>query len=133
MATPSKRDSQSWPLLPVITIGVVITTLYFGKEVLVPFALALLISFLLAAPVTWLESLKIGRALSVLIVLTITFSIAAGMLWMGAQQLSEILSDLPQYEENIRRKIDAIRKSNQMLQKMCFIGPFYVVCSGEAL
>ncbi|MBV9304379.1 MAG: AI-2E family transporter [Acidobacteriaceae bacterium] len=109
MAARSKRASELSPLSAVITIGIVITTLYFGKDVLVPFALALLISFLLTAPVTWLESLKLGRPLSVLIVLSIALCIGAGALWVGAQQLSEIVSNLPHYQENIRRKIEAVR------------------------
>lgn len=110
MAAPSKHNSETWPLLPLVTTAIIITTLYFGKEVLVPFALALLISFLLATPVSWLETLKLGRAASVFIVLIIAFSLAAGALWMGAQQMSEMMSDLPRYQENIRRKIEAIRK-----------------------
>jgi predicted PurR-regulated permease PerM len=45
----------------------------------------------------------------VLLVLTIAFSTAGGMLWVGAVQLSGIVSELPQYQENIRKKIEAIR------------------------
>ena len=109
MAAPSKRNSETWPLLPLVATAIIVSTLYFGKEVLVPFALALLISFLLTTPVSWLETVRLGRALSVFIVLTIAFSIAAAALWMGAQQLSDMMSDLPRYQENIRRKIEAIR------------------------
>ncbi len=92
----------------MITAVAVVCGLYFGKEVLIPFALAVLLSFLLTPPVTWLERLKIGRALSVLFVLTVTFSAAGAISWVGTTQLSDIISRLPQYQENMRRKIDAI-------------------------
>jgi predicted PurR-regulated permease PerM len=96
-------------LLPLLTIATAIATLYLGQDLVIPFAFAVLISFLLSRPVTWLEKLKLGRPLSVLIVLTIAFSAAGGMLWVGAVQLSGIVSELPQYQENIRKKIEAIR------------------------
>ncbi|MGI8959104.1 MAG: AI-2E family transporter [Bryobacteraceae bacterium] len=96
-------------MLPLITIATAIATLYLGQDLVIPFALALLISFLLTPPVTWLEKLKLGRVLSVLIVLAVAFSIAGGILWMGTAQFSSIVSELPRYQQNIRRKIEAIR------------------------
>ncbi len=108
MQARSKRGSETWPL-PLITIVVVIASLYFGRDLLIPVTLAGLISFLLARPVSWLEKVRLGRPLSVFIVLTIAFSIAGGMLWMGAVQLSGIVGDLPHYQQNIRRKMEAIR------------------------
>ncbi|MBV9766590.1 MAG: AI-2E family transporter [Acidobacteriaceae bacterium] len=86
----------------------VVCGLYFGKEVLIPFALAVLLSFLLTPPVTWLERLRIGRAPSVLFVLLVAFSAAGAISWVGTAQLSEIISRLPQYQENMRRKIEAV-------------------------
>jgi predicted PurR-regulated permease PerM len=105
----SKRGSETWPLLPLLTIAIAIATLYLGQELLIPFFLAVLISFLLARPVSWLEKLKLGRTLSVLIVMAVAFSGAGAMLWVGAVQLSSIVSELPHYQENIARKLEAIR------------------------
>lgn len=105
----SKRGSETWPLLPLITIAAVIATLYLGQDLVIPFVLALLISFLLTRPVTWLEKLKLGRVLSVLIVIAIAFTIACAVLWVIASQLSSIVGELPRYQQNIGRKIEAIR------------------------
>jgi predicted PurR-regulated permease PerM len=105
----SKRGLEKWPFLPFVTIGTVIATLYLGQDLLIPFVLALLISFLLTRPVTWLEKLKLGRVLSVLIVISIAFAIAGAVLWVIASQLSSIVSELPRYQQNIGRKIEAIR------------------------
>jgi predicted PurR-regulated permease PerM len=104
----SKRASNV-PLLPLITAAVIIAALYFGKDLLIPFALALLLSFLLAPPVTWLERMRLGRAAAVAIVLVLAFSIAGALLWVGVGQLTGIVASLPQYQDNIRRKLQALR------------------------
>ena len=109
MTVRSKRGSEIRPLLPLVTIATVVATLYLGQDLVVPFVLALLISFLLTRPVAWLEKLKLGRVLSVLIIITIAFSIAGAVLWVIASQLSSIVTELPRYQLNIGRKIEAIR------------------------
>lgn len=118
MTIASKRNSNSSPLLVVISSVVIIAALYFGKEVLVPFALAALFSFLLAPPVNWLEKLKIGRAAAVVIVMLVAFSGIGAMAWVGVSQLADIAIRLPQYEQNIRRKLEVVRNpSNSNLAK----------------
>ncbi len=92
-----------------MTTAVVIAALYFGKELLIPFALALLLTFLLTPPVTWLERLRLGRAASVVIILVLAFSIAGALIWLGIGQLSGIVQSLPQYQDNIRHKLQALR------------------------
>jgi predicted PurR-regulated permease PerM len=106
----SRRKSNSSALLSFIGVAVIIAALYFGKNLLIPFALALLLSFLLATPVGWLERLHLGRAASVVIVLVLACSAAGGLLWLGTEQLAGILRSLPQYQDNIRRKVEALRK-----------------------
>ncbi len=109
MTPRSKRGSEKWPSLPLLTIVIVIASLYLGKDLVVPFALAGLISFLLTRPVGWLERCRLGRPLSVFIVVTLAFSAAGAALWMGAVQLSGVVGELPHYQRNIRRKIEAVK------------------------
>jgi predicted PurR-regulated permease PerM len=98
------------PLLTaLITTAIVIAGLYYGREVLIPFALALLLSFLLAPPVAWLERRKLRRAPSVVVVLLLAFSALTSLLWLGGTQLADIVSMLPSYKQNIDRKIEAMR------------------------
>lgn len=95
--------------MALLTAVVVIAGLHFGAEVVIPFALAVLLSFLLSYPVSWLERLKLGRIFSVVIVLLVAFSAGGAMIWVGTQQLADIVSRLPEYQENIQRKLEAIR------------------------
>lgn len=96
-------------LVPLSTMTIVIAALHFGQEVLIPFALALLLTFLLTPPVTWLEKLKIRRVPAVLLVLILAFSVLGGIFWLGTTQLADIVTKLPQYRENIHRKIEALQ------------------------
>jgi predicted PurR-regulated permease PerM len=76
--------------------------------VLVPLALAMLISFVLSPPVTFLQR-WIGRIAAVLVVALLVFTILGLASWGAATQVSHLAEDLPRYRENIRQKISDIR------------------------
>jgi predicted PurR-regulated permease PerM len=88
---------------------IAVAALYLGREVLVPFALALLLSFLLTPPVGWLEKLRLGRIPSALLIVGLALSISGAIGWFGMTQLAEIVTKIPQYQENLHRKIEAMR------------------------
>jgi predicted PurR-regulated permease PerM len=101
-------------VLPLVTISVVVSALYLGRDVLIPFALALLFSFLLTPPVTWIEKLRLGRVPSVLIVFLAALSVFGAVSWLGLTQLAEVVGNLPVYQTNINRKLIALRKPGVM-------------------
>jgi predicted PurR-regulated permease PerM/CheY-like chemotaxis protein len=107
--TINPKRANSSPLLRVITVAAVVAALRFGKELVIPLTLAVLLSFLLTYPVTWLERLKLGRVFSVVVVLAFALSAAGGMIWIGTQQLAEIVNRLPQYQANIQRKMQRVQ------------------------
>jgi predicted PurR-regulated permease PerM len=96
-------------LLTLVGIVVVIAGLYFGRQVLIPLALAVVLAFLLTPLVVLLEKGHFGRVPSVLAALVLSFALLAAVGWGVANQLMEILSDLPDYKANIHSKIEAIR------------------------
>lgn len=106
---PTDRSRKPVSSQLVLTAIAILACLYFGREVLIPFALAVLISFLLSQPVTWLERLRLGRIASVFLVLTVTYAAAGALIWAGAEQFTGILEKLPEYQANIHRKIEKIR------------------------
>ncbi len=106
---PTTSRRKSAPSQLALAAVAVLACLYFGREVLIPCALAVLITFLLSSPVNWLERLKLGRVLSVVIVLTIAYAAGAALIWAGAEQFSAILEKLPEYQANIDRKLEKIR------------------------
>ena len=98
-------------LKPWITFAggvLVIVVLYWAQAVLVPVALAFLISFVLAAPVTWLER-GIGRVASVIVVVTLVFVMLGLAAWGLERQMEYLANDLPAYRLNILAKMQDIR------------------------
>src|SRR6476620_9618799 len=94
-----------WGLL---LLAFVIAALYFGRTVLVPIALATLITFLLSRLVTRLER-WIGRIAAVLVTVIAMFSIFAGASWVIGRQVIDLADKIPDYQANIVAKIRSLR------------------------
>ena len=88
---------------------VVIFVMRYASEVLIPIALAVLFSFLLAPLVHRLEKLKLGRMPSVLIVVLLAFGVFGIVGVIVAGQLRDLTTKLPQYTEKIERGIERLK------------------------
>ena len=58
---------------------IIITTLYFGREIFVPVALAVLLSFVLAPLVSLLQQVRVPRGLAVVSVVIAAFALIFAM------------------------------------------------------
>jgi predicted PurR-regulated permease PerM len=96
--------------LTVLVAGVVIAGLYFAREVLVPIALAVLLSFLLAPVVRWLRRLHMGRAGSVLLTVLIAFVAILGFAAFLGHEMTSLAEKIPEYSSNIEAKVRALPK-----------------------
>ncbi len=90
--------------------------LYFAKEVLLPLALAVLIAFLLAPPVQYLERWKLGRVPATLIVALVALTIVASIGTVAGVQAVSLAAKLPEYRHTIVQKIRALRVPKQGTQ-----------------
>jgi predicted PurR-regulated permease PerM len=108
--TPSRRNTGTSGALMVILVLGIIAGLYFTRELLVPLAFALALTFLLTPGVSLLERLRIGRLLSVIVTILATVVATGFIAWLIASQLVDVANQLPQYRQNIRAKIQALRK-----------------------
>jgi predicted PurR-regulated permease PerM len=100
-ATVSLRDRAGG----IIAFAMVLTLLYFGRDVLIPLTLALMLSLLLAPLVRALRRIGLGQGPSVLAaVLALTLSVAAIAVVLGTQVL-RMAASLPQYQETIQQKL----------------------------
>jgi predicted PurR-regulated permease PerM len=59
----SRRSPAESSAGHVILVFSVIAALYFAREILIPLAFALVLTFLLTPAVTFLEKLRLGRVL----------------------------------------------------------------------
>ena len=89
---------------------VVAAVLYLAREVLIPLALAILLSFLLAPAVRRLERWRLGRILSTLLAVFIGFAVIGGIAWVAGTQAVSLAAKLPEYRANVTKKIRALRE-----------------------
>jgi predicted PurR-regulated permease PerM len=97
----------------VLAIVVAVAVLYLAKGVLVPLALAILFSFLLAPAVRRLEGWHLGRIPSTLIVVFLCFSLVGAVIWVASHQAISLVAKLPEYRGNISEKIRAVRAPSE--------------------
>lgn len=93
----------------VVLVFAVVAALFFARDILIPLAFALTLTFLLTPPVTFLEKLRMGRVFPVLLTMLVTVTAAGWITWIIANQLVDVASQLPTYRQNIHVKIDALR------------------------
>ncbi len=101
-------DSRVFKLLLTVTI---VAALYFLHEVIVPLAIAALITFLLAPVVSRLQR-RLGRTAAVLLAVIITFTAIGTFGWVVVTQLSDLAWKLPTYKENLRTKLQSLTAAN---------------------
>jgi predicted PurR-regulated permease PerM len=87
----------------------VVAGLYLAREVLIPIALAVLLSFVLAIPVGLLQRLGLGRIFPVALVVVLTFLAIFSIGGIVANQVTSLAGDLPRYQSTIREKITSLR------------------------
>ena len=96
-------------LATVLVAAAIVAALYFGREVLLPIALAVLLSFVLAPPVKLLQRLYLPRFAAVTIVVLLAFGVIFGLATLMFAQVSQLAGDLPRYQSNLGEKIQALR------------------------
>ncbi|OWJ66004.1 AI-2E family transporter, partial [Inquilinus limosus] len=84
--------------------------LYFGRDILIPFSLALLISFATAPVVLQLRKLGLPRTVAVLLVIVALSITATVFLVLVASQAIDLAGNLPQYQSNLEAKIQSIKE-----------------------
>ncbi len=99
------REASIFTREPLLLLGVILVTLYFGRPLLIPLALALTFNFLFAPLVSWLEQLHFRRVPAALLVLGMVTALLAGFVWLVAGQLLAVVNDLPSHAPNIRAKL----------------------------
>lgn len=107
--TPGDLASLIGAVAVTILAVIIIAALYLGREIFVPVALAILLSFVLARPVGLLQRLRVPRAIAVVGVVLIAFAFIFALGSLIAAQLTRLAGDLPLYQSTIQGKIQSVR------------------------
>ena len=102
--TPSLRS-----LLTIAVSVVVVAGLYFGRSVLIPITLAMLLSFLLAPLVNLLRRMHLGRVPSVLLAVLLAITVILALGGLIGTQVAGLAEDVPRYALTIQQKVDTLQ------------------------
>jgi predicted PurR-regulated permease PerM len=98
--------------LLTLAVGVVIVSaLYFGRDVLIPITLAVLMSFLLAPLASALRGLRLGRTMAVLLAVLVAVTLLLGVAGIIGLQIANLTTDLPRYQVTLQSKVEALRET----------------------
>ncbi|GGD84851.1 AI-2E family transporter [Caballeronia grimmiae] len=97
-------------LASLLTGVVVICALYFGRAVMIPIILAILLSFLLAPFVDFLRRLRFGQVPSVIVAVVVALSVLTAVGALIGAQVAQLAGDLPKYQVAVERKVDNIQR-----------------------
>lgn len=105
----ANRPTPKGSMTPILVGVVVVAALYFGREVLVPIALAILLSFVLSPLVRLLQRGHFPRSVAVIAVGLVAFAAIFGLGALMVSQVDELATNLPRYQATLGAKIDSLR------------------------
>jgi predicted PurR-regulated permease PerM len=106
-ATGWLRDHSS----RIMTGGIILALLYLARSVLIPLALAIMLSLLVAPLIRALRRLRIGKASSVLVAVAALTVLCVGVAAALGTQILHIAESLPQYESNVESKLKTLEEA----------------------
>ncbi|WP_136685341.1 AI-2E family transporter [Falsirhodobacter xinxiangensis] len=111
---PSRSAATSRRInLPTLaTIAAVVAIIYFAQSIILPLAIAMLLTFALSPLANALRKMGLPNLPAVLIVTTGAFVAVALFVLVVASQLSSLSASLPEFQANIIAKVDAIREAS---------------------
>ncbi len=103
------RSIRSSPVVAVAAACVVVASLYYARDVLIPLALAVLLAFLLNPLASLLEKWRLGRGVPVFLAVLLAMGVVSLLGWVLQAQFVDMANKLPVLREEIRRKIVDLR------------------------
>jgi predicted PurR-regulated permease PerM len=92
-----------------VIAAIAAAALYFTREILVPIALAVLLSFVLAPLVRFLQRWHLPRALAVVVTVAGALAVVICLGTMVMVQVNQLARDLPRYQTTLGDKIHNLR------------------------
>jgi predicted PurR-regulated permease PerM len=111
-STPRITDGRlpASPAEMAIVIGAIVLALYFGKAVLMPLALAVILSFVLAPPVRVLRRVGLPNAPAVFLVVALAFAVIFAVGALITQQVGSLAEQLPTFQVTLKEKVKALKQ-----------------------
>lgn len=95
----------------LVSMTIVVAALYFGQSIIIPIAVALLISFALNPLVTWMARRGLPRAISTSLAMVAVMVLVVGFGVLLTAQVRSLAIDLPNYQSTILAKLTALKET----------------------
>ncbi|MCA9265983.1 MAG: AI-2E family transporter [Planctomycetales bacterium] len=109
----SRRNTAASHLVTIVTATAILAAAYFARDILIPLALAVLLSFILSPLVRWIERHMLPRVPAVIIVVAVAFSGLGAFGYLVTNQVLELGEQLPSYKGNLIDKVRAVSGATQ--------------------
>jgi predicted PurR-regulated permease PerM len=109
-AIPPAQTPGMSSLLLLATSVVAIAGLYFGRSVLIPITLAVLLSFLLAPLVEILHRIHLPNFLAALLAVVMALGLIVAIGGVIGAQVADLAEQVPQYASTIETKVQAAQR-----------------------
>lgn len=113
----SQMLRRALPLFTALAVTVLIlavsSILYLGREIFVPFALGILLSFILAPIVIKLQRHRIPRIFAISGAILVATVVILGLGFLIATQVTGLVGEIPSYRVTVEQKLRSLSESAQ--------------------
>lgn len=106
LAADAARPSST----TLLTLAVLAGVLYVGREIFMPLAVAILLTFTLAPIVSFLRKWSTPKIPAVIITVSVAFAIIGLFSFIIASQVSSLAQNIPTYQANIVGKVQSLKE-----------------------
>ncbi len=101
----------------LVSAAIIVAALYFGRDVLVPLVLAVILAFVLAPVAKSLQRLGLGKGLSVLAAVLAAFLVLGAIGTALGAQAADLAAEIPRYAAALRAKLGALQGLGDLLRR----------------
>jgi predicted PurR-regulated permease PerM len=101
------KSPDSSGIRNIAILFAVVVVLYVARDLLIPLAFAVTLSMILAPLVALLQKLRLGRVPAAIVVIVVATASVGGIGWVIFNELVDVANQLPAYQQNINKKLDA--------------------------
>ncbi|WP_338662152.1 AI-2E family transporter [Pararoseomonas sp. SCSIO 73927] len=101
----------------LVSAAVVVAALYFGRDVLVPLVLAVLLAFVLAPIARVLQRLGLPKGVAVLAAVLAAFVLIGAIMGAIGAQGADLVAEIPRYAATLRDKLGALQGLGDLLRR----------------
>jgi hypothetical protein len=107
---PAAETPRPEALLGLATGVVIVSALYFAREVLIPITLAIFLSFFLAPVVKLLQRARLPKVMAVILAVAMALAVILLVGAVIASQLKALIGNLPEYVSTVNDKIESVHR-----------------------